>query len=109
MSKFINELNSSVSPDPENNLCCDWTSGRSQIHLNYSAPLKTPFCVLDGSFAPTFAYKNLGRHPVFLRFLTQNLNQNPSPNPSKSVIGSCLLHPKRRNIKPDSKEMLCKL
>jgi hypothetical protein len=50
--------------------------------VNYRAPLKTPFCVLGGSFASTFAYKNLERHPVFLRFLTQNLKQNPSPNPS---------------------------
>jgi hypothetical protein len=33
------------------------------------APPKTPSFVLGGFFAPTFAHKNLGRHPVFLRFL----------------------------------------
>jgi len=33
---------------------------------------------ISGSFAPTFAYKNLEIHTVFLRFLTQNLRQNLS-------------------------------
>jgi hypothetical protein len=40
------------------------------------APLKTLFWRSARSFTPAFAYKNLEIHPVFLRFLTQNLKQN---------------------------------
>ena len=51
-----------------------------------SGTSKTPFRQNGGSFAPTFAFKNLKRHPVFLRFLTQNLWQNSSPSERKSVF-----------------------
>ena len=40
------------------------------------APLKTPFWQSARPFTPTFAYKNLEIHTVFLRFVTQNLKRN---------------------------------
>ena len=40
-----------------------------------------------GSFGPTFAYKSLEIHKVFLRLLTQNLSQNLSP----AALADCFI------------------
>jgi len=53
---------------------------RKYLHDLYKETLIKSSSAADGSFAPTFAYKNLEIHTVFLRFLTQNLRQNLSPS-----------------------------